>query len=95
MSAATIDDIAMKIVYAYSLDAESQINLNWRSFVALMSSGDKPVYGSVRTIREKWAVLHALGYLVEVNQHISKVNVPKIFGEVVPRTRPALQETEP
>lgn len=84
---ATIDDIVMKIVYFYKLNAEAQIILRWQNFVAIMSTGEKPVYGSIRTIREKWTVMHALGYLIEVNQHASRLNVPKIFGEVLPRIK--------
>jgi len=81
----TIDQIIGKIVYRFGLKPDSDISISWKIFVGIMSSGEDPVYESVRTIREKWQILHAVGYLTATNQYVSKLNVPRIFDEVMPR----------
>lgn len=95
---ATIDDIVMKLFDELGLakfDHAAKLSIQWDRFVAIFSTGPGPAYGSLRTIREKWRMLHALGYLKQNNQHSSSVNVQKIFGEVVPRARPEILEAEP
>lgn len=87
---ATIDDIVMKLLDVCGIGPETKMVISSQRFVALMSVEPSPAYGSVRTIREKWQVLHALGYLVPVNSKASRVNVEKIYGEVVPRVRPSM-----
>ena len=84
---ANIDAVVMKIVDTYGLAPDSSFNIPWPVFVRLMASGYPPVYTCTKTIRDKWQILHALGYLVQVNQYASSVNVQRIFTEVVPRVR--------
>lgn len=79
----SIDQVVMKLVDYYDLSESSTLNVGWPTFIAVYSSGEPPVYDSLRTIREKWRVLQALGYLQPINQYACKVNVRKIFSEVV------------
>ena len=76
-----INSILMKIYYFYgSPGADASITINQDLFIGIFSSGDKPVYGSLRTIREKWKVLHCLGFLRAVNGHASRLDVPRLLN---------------
>lgn len=73
----TLDAIMWKIYFYFDGDMGPQANIviPWKVFVGLLSSGEKPVYGSIRTIREKWQQLHYTGYLTAVNSYASKINM--------------------
>lgn len=68
--------------YGGDLTESAVINISWQSFVGLLSAGEKPVYGSIRTIREKWQQLHYSGYLKAVNSYASRVNAPALLDAI-------------
>lgn len=54
------------------------LTIQYKSFVRVLSSQDGAHYGSMRTIREKWRVLHAIGVFVELNQYSSRIMVDEL-----------------
>lgn len=69
------DDVDMaSIVYA-------NLGIKYDRFVRILCKPDKPMFISRRTIREKWNLLHDLGYFTQVNQFASKVNLPEIQND--------------
>lgn len=79
-----LEAILMKLYMKYngSMELGASINISWEQFVGVLSSGDKPTYASIRTIREKWQQLHYAGFLKEINQHASRVNVPALLKAI-------------
>lgn len=79
-----LNPILMKLYMKYdgSMELGASINISWEQFAGVLSSGDKPVYASIRTIREKWQQLHYAGFLKEINQHASRVNVPALLKAI-------------
>lgn len=75
-----INALLSKIYYYYDCPTSTaKITINQDLFIGLFSAGDKPVFGSLRTIREKWKVLHCLGYLRPVNGSASTIDVPRLL----------------
>ena len=79
-----LEAILTKLYMRYdgSMKLGASINISWEQFAGVLSSGEKPVYGSIRTIREKWQQLHYAGFLKEINQHASRVNVPALLKAI-------------
>lgn len=76
----TVEDMLWKIYDFYGNPGEdASINITQDVFIGLFSAGNAPVFGSLRTIREKWKVLHCLGYLKPVNTHASRLDVPRML----------------
>lgn len=55
--------------------------IKFERFVSILCDPVKPMYSSRRTIRDKWKLLHELGYLVAVNQRASRIDIPRIYQD--------------
>jgi hypothetical protein len=75
-----VEPILRKLFQFYGYPGEdANIVINQDTFIGIFSDGDKPVFGSLRTIREKWKVLHCLGYLKSINGRASTLDVPRLL----------------
>ena len=75
-----VEPILRKLFIFYGYPGEDAgIIITQDTFNGIFADGDKPVFGSLRTIREKWKVLHCLGYLRPVNGKASKLDVPRLL----------------
>lgn len=75
-----VEPILRKLFIFYGYPGEDAgIIITQDTFIGIFSDGEKPVFGSLRTIREKWKVLHCLGYLKPVNGRASKLDVPRLL----------------
>lgn len=57
------------------------IGIKFERFTSILCDPIKPMYSSRRTIREKWKLLHDLGYFTEVNQRASRINIGKVYED--------------
>lgn len=59
----------------------NNIGIKYDRFVKILCRPEKPMFVSRRTIREKWNLLHDLGYLTKVNQFASKMEFQRILDD--------------
>lgn len=63
------------------VSANTTFGIKYDRFVRILCKPEKPMFISRRTIREKWNLLHDLGYLTQVNQFASRINLPEIQAD--------------
>lgn len=59
----------------------NNLGIKYDRFVRILCTPEKPMFISRRTIREKWNLLHDLGYLTKVNQFASKMEFEQIVND--------------
>lgn len=67
--------------FGFLATVHGNFGIKFDRFTAILCSPSNPMYSSRRTIREKWKLLHDLGYLTKVNQRASKIEISKIYTD--------------
>lgn len=70
------------------------LRISRATFTQILCNPVNPIYSSARTVREKWTMLHELGYLQAVNQHNSRLVMKRIVEDFYPDLSAELPEEE-